>query len=153
MKNLHRFLAITLILLISSCSDKNEPSKTDNLFKFKEYISYNTYGNQSIATPIRIELSKPLEQFEITQEIPSEYIKISPRTEGKLTIENGRTLIFQPSEYLKPDTEYTVTVKLEKLYEDIEKEFKNYTFSFKTITRILSSIWEICNLIAKNGNT
>ncbi|PKA83024.1 hypothetical protein ATE92_1170 [Ulvibacter sp. MAR_2010_11] len=134
MKNLHRFLAITLILLISSCSDKNEPSKTDNLFKFKEYISYNTYGNQSIATPIRIELSKPLEQFEITQEIPSEYIKISPRTEGKLTIENGRTLIFQPSEYLKPDTEYTVTVKLEKLYEDIEKEFKNYTFSFKTIT-------------------
>src|SRR5690606_6616383 len=45
-----------------------------------------------------------------------------------------KTLIFQPSEYLKPDTEYTVTVKLDKFYEDISKEFKTYTFSFHTIT-------------------
>lgn len=134
MKNLHRLLAFAFFLILTSCGDKNDPSETDNLFKFKDYISYNTYGNQSIAAPIRIELAKNLEQFDIAQELPSDYLKISPKTKGKLLIENGSTLIFQPEEYLKPDTEYTVTVKLNKLYEDVEKEFKHYTFSFKTIT-------------------
>tara|TARA_R110002072_G_scaffold22615_1_gene79293 strand:+ start:112924 stop:118491 length:5568 start_codon:yes stop_codon:yes gene_type:complete len=134
MKTLHRLLVFTILVVFASCDNKTKTLETDNLFKFKEYISYNSYGNKSIADPIRIELSKPLDQFDLTQEIPSEYLKISPKTEGKLLIENGRTLIFQPSQYLKPDTEYTVTVKLNKLYEDVSYEFKNYTFSFKTFT-------------------
>jgi len=134
MKHVLRLFACVALFSLASCGDKNEISQTDNLFKFKDYITNHTYGNQSIASPIRINLAKPLEQFEITQEIPSEYIKISPKTEGTLIVENNTTLIFQPKEYLKPDTEYTVTVQLQKLYENIEKEFKNYTFSFKTIT-------------------
>ena len=135
MKIILKFLPLVLLLFVFSCKDKNKHSETDNLFKFKEYISYNTYGNLSIATDIRVELAKPLEQFELTQELSAdEYLKISPSTEGKLVVENGKTLIFQPSEYLKPDTEYTITVKLDKFYEDISKEFKTYTFSFHTIT-------------------
>lgn len=135
MKNLHSFLILLALVAVISCKDKRPATaETDNLFKFKDYISYNTFGNKSIADPIRIELAKPLERFELTQEIETDFLKISPRTEGKLLIENGRTLIFQPSEYLKPDTEYTVTVKLEALYGDVDSQFKNYTFSFKTIT-------------------
>ncbi|MCW9037294.1 MG2 domain-containing protein, partial [Altibacter sp.] len=134
MNALHRLFFIFALLLLYACGDKNDTSETDNLFKFKDYIAYNTYGNQSITTPIRIELAQPLQQYEVTQEIPSDYLKITPKTEGVLTIENGRTLVFQPSEYLKPDTEYTISVKLHKLYEDIEKEFREYVFSFKTIT-------------------
>ena len=133
MKIFLRLLTLVVFFLISACGDKTETSQTDNLFKYKEYISYNTSGIQSIAEPIRIDLNTPLTQYEIAQEIPSEYIKITPKTEGKLTIENGRTLIFVPSENLKPDTAYSVTVKLSKLYEDINAEYKNYTFSFKTI--------------------
>lgn len=133
MKTLHSLIALVLLVSFSACDIKKKTSETDNLFKFKEYISYNTNGNVSIADPIRVDLSKTLEQFDITQEIPSEYLKISPKTEGKLSIENGRTLIFRPSTNLKPDTEYSITVKLGKLYEDIGQEFKNYTFSFKTI--------------------
>ena len=135
MKTLFKFLSVFLLLFVISCNDKDKHSETDNLFKFKKYISYNTYGNLSITTDIRVELAKPLEQFGLTQVLsPKEYINISPKTEGKLIIENGKTLIFQPLEYLKPDTEYTVTVKLDKFYEDISKEFKTYTFSFHTIT-------------------
>ncbi|MDT0555680.1 alpha-2-macroglobulin family protein [Patiriisocius hiemis] len=133
MKTLCRILLCTT-LLITSCSKKNQQAETDNLFKFKEYISYNTNGSQSIASPITIELSKTLDQIEVTQEIPSEYVKISPKIEGTLTVENSRTLIYQPSEYLQPDTEYTITVKLSELYEDVPSDFKSYTFSFKTIT-------------------
>ena len=130
----YRLLILSLTLLIFSCKSKDKHSETDNLFKFKDYISYNTYGNQSITTNIKVGLAQPLEQFEMTQELKADdYLKISPKTDGKLAIENGNTLIFVPSENLKPDTEYVVTVKLNKLYDDISKEFKTYTFSFKTI--------------------
>ena len=133
MRILSRLIALVLLISYSSCDIKKKTSDTDNLFKFKEYISYNTNGNISIADAIRIDLSKPLDQFEITQEIPSEYLKISPKTEGKLRIENGRSLVFQPSSKLLRDTEYSITVKLNKLYDGVGHEFKNYTFSFKTL--------------------
>lgn len=135
MKTLQRLLLLSLVIFIASCKDKDKHSETDNLFKFKDYISYNTFGNKSVTTDIRVELAKPLEQFEMTQELAADdYFNISPKTKGKLMVENGKTLIFQPSENLKPDTEYSVTVKLNKFYEDISKEFKTYTFSFHTIT-------------------
>jgi hypothetical protein len=133
MKLLHRLIPVVLLLLFNSCNQINQVLETDNLFKFKEYISYNTHGIISISSPIRVELSKPLSQFDLAQEIPSEYMRITPKIKGKLLVENGRTLVFQPSEYLTPNTEYLVTVKLSKLYEDLPQEFKNYTFSFKTI--------------------
>lgn len=94
-----RFLkvfVISLVVLVSSCKKKNETSTTDNLFKFKDYISYHTNGQQSIAAPIKIVLAKQLDQFDLTQELPVEYIKVEPKIEGKLTIENGRELTFQP---------------------------------------------------------
>jgi len=103
MKFFSRFLLLFSLLTFLSCNRDNS-SEVDNLFKFKDYISYNTYGNNSIANAIKVELVKPLDQFELTQEIPSEYLIISPKTEGKLLIENGRTLIFQPLKKLIPDT-------------------------------------------------
>jgi hypothetical protein len=128
-----KILLFTFLILFASCKKKNDSSTTDNLFKFKDYISQHTYGNQSIATPITIVLSQQLDQFEFTQELPTEYLKISPKIDGKLSIENGRELTFQPSEYLKPNTEYEVSLSLNKLFDDIESDFKKYTFSFKTI--------------------
>jgi len=130
-----RVLIITILVLASSCKKQNKPTaSTDNLFKFKEYISSHTKGHQSIGAPIKILLATSLEQFDFTQELPTEYVKINPKVEGKLSIENGRELTFQPSEYLKPDTEYTVTVLLNKLIDGISSDFSRYNFSFKTIT-------------------
>ena len=119
MKFLHRLIAVSLLIAFSSCNNQNQTSNTDNLFKFKDYITYNTNGIQSISTAIRIDLSKPLEQFELTQEIQPEYVKITPKTKGRLLVENGRSLVFQPSDNLQSDTEYYVTVKLDKLYDDL----------------------------------
>ncbi len=134
MKQLTSLFGLILLLFISSCGDKVETTETDNLFKFKEYISSNTYGNRSIAEPITIQLSQMVEKFELTQEIDSKYLHITPKVEGKLLIENGRTLVFQPTNLLEPDTEYKVSLALDEFYDDLPKEFKNYTFSFKTIT-------------------
>lgn len=134
MARLSRFFLISLLILSVSCKKKTDSTETDNLFKFKDYISYHTHGVRSIAEPIKIVLAQQLTQFELTQEIPSDYLKITPKVEGKLAIENGRELTFQPSEYLNPDTEYSVNLALHKLFEDIDSDFNNYTFSFKTIT-------------------
>ncbi len=120
-----------IILMVSAC--KKETPQTDNLFKFKEYISFATQGNSSVAEPIRIELAKPLTQYESAQELPGDLIDITPKTNGKLSVENGRTLIFNPQDNLDPDTEYTVSVKLNKLYDNVQKGFKTYTFKFQTI--------------------
>ncbi|WP_222981560.1 alpha-2-macroglobulin family protein [Flagellimonas meishanensis] len=126
-------LFVSFLMLIVSCKQKGDTTETDNLFKFKDYISYHTHGKQSVASPITITLAQQLDQFELTQELPNDYLKISPKIEGKLILENKRELTFQPSEFLQPDTEYTVTLSLHKLFEDIEREFKKYTFSFKTL--------------------
>ena len=133
MSHFLKFLTISLLILAFSCKKKGDTDNTDNLFKFKDYISYHTHGNQSISAPITIALAQPLEQFELTQELPKEYLEISPKVDGKLIIENGREISFMPVEHLKPNTEYTISLKLNKLFEDIDNEFKTYTFSFKTI--------------------
>ncbi|MEC8831084.1 MAG: Ig-like domain-containing protein, partial [Bacteroidota bacterium] len=133
MSKSYKILLFAFLIFASSCKDKNSDSNTDNLFKFKDYISYHTNGNQSISSPIKIALSQQLEQFELSQELPKEYLEISPKVDGTLMIENGRELTFQPTEYLKPNTEYTLSLKLNKLMENIPSEFKTYTFSFKTI--------------------
>lgn len=118
--------------LLSSCNQKSNESENDNPYDFREYISYTTNNLNSVVDPIRIELRKSLDQFESTQEIDTKYISISPKTKGTLRVKNGRNLIFKPKEKLKPDTEYTVSVKLGNLYSDVPSKFKSYTFSFKT---------------------
>ena len=131
--NLLKNLSLLLIVFLAfSCKEK--PSETDNLFKYKAYITQATSGVRSIQTPIRIGMAKALTQFEINQEISGDIISISPKTAGVLTVTNQRLLEFRPTEPLQPDTEYTVTLHLKKLYDDLERGMEEFQFSFKTIT-------------------
>ncbi len=135
MRRYTTLVLVSLLVLFQSCKKKDgATAATDNLFKFKEYISYHTNGNQSIANPIRIGLAKPLTQFELAQELPPEYLQINPKVSGTLFVEEGNKLLFQPDELLKADTEYQVTLHLDQLYEGLEPGFKKYAFAFKTIT-------------------
>ena len=132
MRTNHLLTVITLFLFAISC-DKT-PAPTDNLFKYKDYISYTTEGRQSVKNPIRVELAKALSQFELDQELPDNILKISPSVAGKLSIRNQRLLEFVPSEPLAPNTEYEVTVLLDKLYDDLASGMEKFQFTFKTIT-------------------
>ena len=111
---------------------KTQP--TDNLFKFKDYVSHTTSRRQSVLSPIQIELAKALTQFELDQEISNDILKIKPSLKGKLTIRNQRLLEFTPSEPMKADIEYEITLFLDKLYDDLEKGMEKFQFTFKTIT-------------------
>ena len=76
MSRSYKTILIALLILVASCK-KKDGSETDNLFKFKDYISYHTNGNQSISTPITIALAQQLEQFELTdRDLQSWYFEL-----------------------------------------------------------------------------
>ena len=95
-------------------------------------------------------------------EIAADLISISPKVPGKLFVQNNKTLRFQPDEALQPDTEYSVTVKLKDIYEDVPKEFSTYTFVFKTVTpnfsvntndlQSYSKEWQYLNGVLKSAD-
>ncbi|MFD1161199.1 alpha-2-macroglobulin family protein [Hwangdonia seohaensis] len=131
--SLKKLFAIVLILaLAASC--KKKVVETDNLFKFRDYISYTTSGIASVANPIQINLANEVEGWEMGAEITDKIVIIKPHVEGKLTVANKHTLLFTPDEHLEPATEYTVMVKLRDIYKNMPDGFKDYTFQFKTIT-------------------
>jgi len=128
-------LIFTLIisLVVLSCKNDNSKESTNNIFKFRKYISYTTSGLVSVAEPIRIDLVKEVDSWKSNEEVSNDFINISPKIEGKLSALNSRSLLFQPSKNLEPNKEYTVTVNLDKIYNNIASEFKKYTFKFKTL--------------------
>ena len=128
-KHLVVFLVLTFVF---SC--KKKPVETDNIFKFRDYISYTTSGLVSIVEPIKITLADDVDGWEIDKELPSDLIKMTPHVQGKLKALNKHTLLFTPDETLESATEYAVTVKLGDIYKTIIKDFEDYTFQFKTIT-------------------
>ena len=125
--------ALAFCIFISLSCTKKE-TETDNLFKFRDYISYTTSGRISTASNIQISLAKEVEGWETGNEIDENLISIKPQVSGNLKIANKHALTFTPNEALDPDTEYSVTVKLREIYPDIPSDYSDYTFQFKTIT-------------------
>ena len=131
-------LSILFCVVFIACKDQNPQSETNNIFKFKNYINYTTSGLISVAEPIKIELAKEVEGWISNQEVSEKFFSISPSINGKLSAVNSRSLLFQPSKNLEPNKEYTVTVYLGKIYNNIPSEFKTFTFKFKTIEQNFS---------------
>ncbi|MFK8059662.1 MAG: alpha-2-macroglobulin [Polaribacter sp.] len=132
MKTKNLLLVTVIFLLIFSC--KKEKIKTDNIYKFKEYISYTTSGVVSVANKIQVNLGKEVQGWETNTEISSDILSIKPFVNGKIKTVNKHAFIFIPDENLDPNTTYSVTVKLKEICKNIDKEFADYTFQFKTIT-------------------
>lgn len=123
-------LGLCMLFLFSCKGKKIEP---DNIYKYRNYISYTTSGIVSSSEAIKINLTKSIDQWGSGDELPKDLINIYPKTKGKTVLKNGNTLIFTPDQSLKSDTEYSVTIKLGQLYTDVAEEQKKYTFQFKTI--------------------
>src|SRR5690554_6098287 len=141
---------VVILTFIASC--KKKEVETDNIFKFREYISFTTSGLSSIEDPIQINLAKDVEGWEMGQELTDNIISITPHVSGKLMIVNKHALIFKPDEALDPGTEYSVTVKLDKIYKDIPKNLGSYSFQFKTITPNFSVSINNLQSYSKNGS-
>lgn len=138
MKLQHLIFTLLISVAFLSCKNENPQESTNNIFKFRKYISYTTSSVISVAEPIKIDLVKEVESWVSNKEISKNAISISPNIEGKLSALNSRRLLFQPSKNLEPNKEYTVTVNLGKIYTTIPSEFKTYTFKFKTLEQNFS---------------
>src|SRR5690606_1121072 len=90
-------------------------------------------GNQSVSTSVDIVLAQYLEAYELDQELPLDLFGITPKVPGRLIIENGRKISFRPTEYLRPNTEYVITLALHKFFPDLAREFREFTFAFRTL--------------------
>lgn len=127
-------LLLFFSLLISvSCSNQEEDFDADNPFHYREYISHKAASSHSVKDPITISLSKPIDVVAEGEELSNKYIDIKPKVDGKLILESDRQLVFYPQDDLQPNTDYTVTLKLDKLFDNVPKELKNYTFKVPTI--------------------
>tara|TARA_R110001583_G_scaffold35585_3_gene118220 strand:+ start:1998 stop:7574 length:5577 start_codon:yes stop_codon:yes gene_type:complete len=133
MKFNHLFYPLVFCIAFISCKNESPQESTNNIFKFKNYINYTTSGVVSVIEPIKIDLAKEVEGWVANQAISNDFIAIFPNIEGKLSALNTRSLLFQPSEKLQPNKEYSVTINLRKIYNNVPSEFKKYTFKFKTV--------------------
>ncbi|AMC11325.1 hypothetical protein Lupro_08675 [Lutibacter profundi] len=138
MKFQHLIFTLVISVIFSSCNKNASQNTTNNIFKFKKYISYTTSGVVSAAEPIKIGLVNEVDSWISNKEINNNILKISPEITGKLFVQNSRSILFKPSKNLKPNTEYTVTINLDKVYKNIPSEYKSYTFKFKTIAQNFS---------------
>ncbi|MCF6278812.1 MAG: MG2 domain-containing protein [Flavobacteriaceae bacterium] len=137
--NFSKALCILLLgVFVFSCKPKNPQESTNNLFKFKEYITQTTSGEVSVASSIRIDLLKEVDSWVPNQEITENILSVSPSVKGTLIALNSRTVLFKPSENLKENKEYQVTINLGKLYANVLSEYKKYTFKFKTLEQNFS---------------
>lgn len=124
---------LVIIVTASFMSCKKKTAETNNIFKFKNYVSYTTSGRISIINTVDVGLTKPVNNWTANEEIHDDFFTISPKVAGKLIAKNTSAFSFVPSEPLQPDTEYVVTLKLKQLHPSIPIEYGVYTFKFKTI--------------------
>lgn len=124
------FVLSLMLLTALSCKKNFQP---DNLYKFREYIYFTTSGTVSVTSPVQIVFSKDITKLSVGKALPSGMINISPDIKGQYILKDNRTIEIYPEKNLKPNTEYSVTVPLDKLFEKVPSEFKKFRFQFKTI--------------------
>jgi uncharacterized protein YfaS (alpha-2-macroglobulin family) len=87
-----------------------------------------------VADPILIKLVKPVENFNLNDELPKDIIEVTPKIEGKTWLSSDRSLVFEPKEHLTSGKTYTFTLNLAKLYNNIKSKYESYAFEVATIT-------------------
>jgi len=123
-------LYISFSSLFTNC-DSSQPQS--DLAKFKDYIYSHTQGKISKADPIVFRLVKPVESFNVNQEISAEVLEFKPKIEGKLWLTTDRNLVFEPKEHLISGQTYEGELHVDQLYDDVEDDLSTYSFQIKTI--------------------
>ena len=126
------FCLILLVLMVGglvSCRKEKAKPGVSMEPEWYHYISAHTSGTVPRRARIRVvfveEVGKPGEE-------PVGLLEINPPVPGKLTWASNRVLMLVPNTELKPDTEYTATLHLNKIMK-LPKEYSKFVFSFRTI--------------------
>ena len=142
-----------VFFIFQGCSKKSDFNSDFSLFK--EYIVSFTGGIVPSESDIRVVLAFDKKEWKVNQVLDNDLFDISPGIDGKVVALSSNTLAFIPEKKLDADTEYQVTLNLDKLItlpEEKERSCQNSILLLKQLNRILSSIPMIFSLIVKNIN-
>ncbi|WP_105003304.1 MG2 domain-containing protein [Tenacibaculum sp. SG-28] len=120
-------LSLCSLVLFTFFSCKEKTNTETDIYKFEKYIQ--SFPNEIIsnAGPIAFVLKEQPKISKIEQDV----VSILPKIKGEIYLK-GNTLEFVPQEKLKSNTEYQITLHLNKLYPNIEKDLQNLSLNLKT---------------------
>ena len=126
-------LSFIFIFLIG-CTSKKESSigKFDELNKYQEYISEVSHGIISAKSDVRVVLNQPIESWNNGDELDSDLLVVEPKVKGKVVALNNRTIAFVPEKSFRQDTDYTFTLVLKNIIDDIPKDLRTMVFGVRT---------------------
>ncbi|WP_233897698.1 alpha-2-macroglobulin family protein [Tenacibaculum piscium] len=137
MLNLIKILTITLLLFgVNGCKKSTNSQNQD---ENQQHVNYQKYDEYLASFPQKIVPAVTDFEFilkktpKITTIDPSEtsIFSIHPKVKGNVFLDEN-TLKFVPSEKLKSNTEYKITLHLSKLYDKIPADLQNFTTTVKT---------------------
>lgn len=119
-------------LIFQGCGRKSAADFNSDFSLFKGIITNFTGGIVSAQSDIRVVLAFDKKEWKANEVLDSDLFDISPGVDGKVVALSNNTIAFIPENKLDPDTEYQVTLKLDKLMT-VKKELAEFNFTVKTL--------------------
>jgi uncharacterized protein YfaS (alpha-2-macroglobulin family) len=130
------FLGLSLLLLSTSCSKKQE-LRTINP-AFAAYIYACSGGEIGKTMPIRVRFTEAVApKGSIGKPVESGIFSISPSVEGEAVWEDAYTIKLAPKNTLVSDKIYTGSVDLSDLYKSVPSKLSTFEFDFKSKTQAI----------------
>ncbi len=126
MKNIAKIIALTLLVfVVNAC--KKKVHKESNVNAYNEYVAVFPEKMISAVADFQFTLKNTPKVTAVNNDI----ITVIPKVKGKVLLD-GNKITFLPSEKLKSNKEYAITLHLSKLYDAIDDELKDFTIKVKT---------------------
>ncbi|MEK6153037.1 MG2 domain-containing protein [Flavobacteriaceae bacterium 3-367] len=130
----------SLLYLLAFCTavgcttkKEGEARSYDDLSAYEAYVAEVSPGIISAKSDIRAVLNQPVTSWNKGDELNEDLIRLSPRVKGKVLVLDERTVAFVPDAGLEQDTEYRVTLSLNKIIKEIPRELGTLTFGVRTL--------------------
>ncbi|MDF1695177.1 MAG: MG2 domain-containing protein [Saprospiraceae bacterium] len=131
-----RNLLLLILLLCFSCKSKDnniitEPSSQSE--DFGKYITEYSKRTISVKEDLIFRLSGAvIDADKVGEKINSNIFAISPTAEGEAYWKDMSTIVFSPKKPLQYNTNYTVTLQLGSLFDDVPTNLQKVNFPFFT---------------------
>ncbi|CAM1354599.1 alpha-2-macroglobulin family protein [Tenacibaculum insulae] len=123
-----RVQLIILVLLLCITNACKPTVKTEsNINAYNKYVTVFPEKLISVTPKFDFFLKKEINDALVTNDV----VNINPKVKGEVIFKDN-VISFVPSEKLASNKEYTVTLHLSKLYDDVEDALKNFTIKVKT---------------------
>lgn len=110
---------------------KSGRDSSGNMIK-PDVVTDFTQGTINTDVPVFIAFNKDADVASDSTIAADAYFRLSPETEGTLVWSGNRMLQFVPK-MLKPNTKYSATIDLTKIFENYKGKIKEFTFEFSTV--------------------